>query len=338
MKMRMRVKEIGKIKEIILPEHIKSSLPECLESLIKGETVKSLAIVLKGTMENTTRQFEIFPIQQINAICGVFYTDIKLFNCYCVDNEGFYFNIKEIREFFKHFQPTKKMEKRVRIYFKIKAKCEALKEKNKLLNQEERPKEYLRWLKVKDKLHQEGVFGSLKERSEIFLDKTLKITELLQLVKNTIIPLYIHEIKERKIGYSNKTEHYTDEKDCYVLYNQKIYQLDKFSYSIDQIKELVNSLEVREIQDFVNMSKRTAAIKTGTRSPRVEISEEVRQIVWIRDQGRCVRCHTNKKLVYAHIIPHVDGGSNTARNIEMLCEDCNNKQGANVQYEGDLFQ
>ncbi len=200
---------------------------------------------------------------------------------------------------------------------------------------------YVRLRNLKNEIYyrlvRKTIIARRRQCKEFFYNKEgLRISELCVLVGKADYPLYIREIK-KKISYG-KAKQYIDEKDCYVLYNQKIYQLDKFSYSMEQIKELVNSLEVREIQDFVNMSKRTAAIKSGTISPRVEISEEVRQIVWTRDGGRCVRCHTNKKLVYAHIIPHVDGGAATARNIELLCEDCNNKQGANVQYEGDLFQ
>ena len=58
------------------------------------------------------------------------------------------------------------------------------------------------------------------------------------------------------------------------------------------------------------------------------ISSRVRREVWRRDQGRCTKCGSQRKLEYEHIIPHSKGGSNTARNIQLLCENCNRKKHA----------
>jgi Holliday junction DNA helicase RuvB len=56
---------------------------------------------------------------------------------------------------------------------------------------------------------------------------------------------------------------------------------------------------------------------------RQGIPSEVRREVWRRDGGRCVKCGNRERLEYDHIIPVIRGGSNTARNIELLCETCN---------------
>lgn len=53
------------------------------------------------------------------------------------------------------------------------------------------------------------------------------------------------------------------------------------------------------------------------------ISKKVRDSVWRRDGGRCVECDSNENLEYDHIIPFSKGGSNTERNIQLLCEVCN---------------
>ena len=50
---------------------------------------------------------------------------------------------------------------------------------------------------------------------------------------------------------------------------------------------------------------------------------EVRREVWRRDGGACVKCGSRQNLEYDYIIPVAKGGSNTARNIELLCEVCN---------------
>ena len=61
-----------------------------------------------------------------------------------------------------------------------------------------------------------------------------------------------------------------------------------------------------------------------------KISSNVRKEVWNRDEGKCVRCGSREKLEYDHIIPFSKGGSNTARNIELLCEKCNRSKGAKI--------
>ncbi len=64
---------------------------------------------------------------------------------------------------------------------------------------------------------------------------------------------------------------------------------------------------------------------------REGIPTEVRRQVWRRDGGKCVKCGSRRNLEYDHIIPVSMGGSNTARNIELLCESCNRSKGASIE-------
>ncbi len=64
--------------------------------------------------------------------------------------------------------------------------------------------------------------------------------------------------------------------------------------------------------------------------PREPIPESVRHEVWRRDGGQCVDCGSRDKLEFDHIIPWSEGGSNTARNLELRCELCNRKKGARI--------
>lgn len=64
---------------------------------------------------------------------------------------------------------------------------------------------------------------------------------------------------------------------------------------------------------------------------RVAIPSDVRREVWRRDQGTCAKCGSREKLEYDHIIPVAKGGSNTARNIELLCETCNRAKQDHIQ-------
>jgi hypothetical protein len=58
------------------------------------------------------------------------------------------------------------------------------------------------------------------------------------------------------------------------------------------------------------------------------IPQDVKDKVWNRDGGKCVKCGGNERLDYDHIIPFSKGGSNTYRNIQLLCEKCNRKKSA----------
>lgn len=69
------------------------------------------------------------------------------------------------------------------------------------------------------------------------------------------------------------------------------------------------------------MKVHTSSISEPTRSRH--ISESVKDSVWNRDRGKCVECGSNEKLEFDHIIPFSKGGSNTKRNIQLLCEACN---------------
>ena len=59
---------------------------------------------------------------------------------------------------------------------------------------------------------------------------------------------------------------------------------------------------------------------------RQSIPTAVKREVWRRDGGRCQECGSRERLEYDHEIPVSKGGSNTARNIRILCEKCNRKK------------
>jgi hypothetical protein len=79
----------------------------------------------------------------------------------------------------------------------------------------------------------------------------------------------------------------------------------------------------REIEAFENLASLPKA-------RRERISDAVLRFVWQRDEGKCVKCGSQRKLEYDHIIPIADGGSNTKRNVQLLCETCNRQKGKNV--------
>ena len=63
---------------------------------------------------------------------------------------------------------------------------------------------------------------------------------------------------------------------------------------------------------------------------RKSLPNSVKLLVWERDRGRCVKCGRDEDLEYDHIIPVSKGGSNTEKNIQLLCVACNRSKGANL--------
>jgi len=64
----------------------------------------------------------------------------------------------------------------------------------------------------------------------------------------------------------------------------------------------------------------------GKEKRRRRVPQHVKNEVWRRDEGKCAKCGSRLNLEYDHIIPFSKGGSNTTRNIELLCQKCNRKK------------
>lgn len=103
------------------------------------------------------------------------------------------------------------------------------------------------------------------------------------------------------------------------------------TYTTDQVRLLVFDEFDKERRHFEKLKKRYESEEEDEVYKRALIPEAVRIEVWRRDGGKCVNCGSRENLEYDHIIPVSKGGSNTARNIELLCEKCNRSKGANIQ-------
>lgn len=101
------------------------------------------------------------------------------------------------------------------------------------------------------------------------------------------------------------------------------YITDTYTNAFD-IESIVRRRKLTESERHISEVERSRleheADKYRGRKP---IPEEVQIFVWRRDEGRCVKCGGQENLEYDHIIPFSRRGSNTRRNIQLLCEKCN---------------
>lgn len=98
-----------------------------------------------------------------------------------------------------------------------------------------------------------------------------------------------------------------------------------------QIRLLILEEQDKERVKFERLQAKFAGIAGASVAVDNDpIPENVRIFVWRRDQGKCVKCGKNEKLHFDHIIPRTKGGGNTERNVQLLCQTCNQKKGAGL--------
>ena len=118
----------------------------------------------------------------------------------------------------------------------------------------------------------------------------------------------------------------------YCLYRGNIYKFDRAGYSDEEAVLQIIDLEDRERKRFERLKHQLSVASTmDGQAAREPIPEQVRIAVWRRDSGKCARCGSRERLEYDHIIPLSKNGSNTERNIELLCEQCNRQKSGNIQ-------
>lgn len=149
-----------------------------------------------------------------------------------------------------------------------------------------------------------------------------KIEQILKISENEpidITPLY------RILGYGSSS---------YWMYKGNSFYIngDVSLYAEDEISLLILNEYDKERKKFENLRRKfTSSENAADTYARLRIPEQVRIEVWRRDGGKCAKCGSREYLEYDHIVPISKGGSNTARNIELLCEKCNRSKGANIE-------
>lgn len=113
----------------------------------------------------------------------------------------------------------------------------------------------------------------------------------------------------------------------YVLINGKVWS-SELTLTDDQWRRAIQILRDEEEAEKARFIAKLSG--TAEKTSRKGIPESVRREVWQRDGGACVECGSRELLEFDHIIPWSSGGSDTARNLRLLCERCNRAKGASI--------
>lgn len=117
----------------------------------------------------------------------------------------------------------------------------------------------------------------------------------------------------------------------YWLYKKKVYVTTDLKLKPADVAALGNEAENKRRLRLEKAHALQSMVKQlDTRAKRAPIPQDVKMTVWQRDGGRCVACESQQNLEFDHVIPVAMGGSNTARNLQLLCETCNRRKGATL--------
>jgi hypothetical protein len=139
----------------------------------------------------------------------------------------------------------------------------------------------------------------------------------------------------RALGYYEREASLptADDHMLWLFRNRLVVVEPPYEVSLEEIVLTVKHLVLSQDDTFADMRRdieRFEGLEEAAATPREPIPADVRMFVWKRDQGCCVLCRNNERLEYDHIIPLARGGSNTERNIQLLCEGCNRRKAATI--------
>lgn len=132
-------------------------------------------------------------------------------------------------------------------------------------------------------------------------------------------------ILKRQFDYHAADYGFSNEEEIQEFLLQDLFDLgfDQFNeFKILAIESTIENGEDSEPNGLKDFKKNRVVRNSNARL----IPQKVKDQVWNRDSGRCVLCGSTDKLEFDHLIPFTKGGSNTYRNIQLLCEKCNREK------------
>lgn len=185
---------------------------------------------------------------------------------------------------------------------------------------------YNRAGRIMDQLEHAGIVGP-SEGASARMVLCVDEVDLEMRLSNFRTPVLKEKIlKQIKIRYKDAISEKKEELHQTILLEEEKRRQEAIEYEKEQIRrELLEKERIRKLRKQI----RKELIESGdiqSAKKREAIPQDIQDKVWIRDAGKCVSCGNNENLEFDHIIPFSKGGSNSYRNIQLLCEKCNRQK------------
>ncbi|MFZ3207366.1 MAG: tetratricopeptide repeat protein [Geobacteraceae bacterium] len=164
----------------------------------------------------------------------------------------------------------------------------------------------------------------------------VKLGELTQAINDfdkaiEINPKYVEAHRVRKVAKSELARKQAELAKKQAATMRKRNSAMQSEAALAKNRILKEEAEIRIKKDLQAAAEYIASCtRPSDRRQRQPLRNYVKKYVWNRDGGCCVECASKEKLEYDHIIPHSKGGSDTERNIQLLCEKCNRSKHAKI--------
>lgn len=170
-----------------------------------------------------------------------------------------------------------------------------------------------------------GTFNGSKARTvnfsnlsylQLYLQTNLIKFKRFQIFRKTILPLH-EEYVSLKATELTRAKEVAKENELKEILKQEILEKENEKIEKEKRRQLKTQVRKELIEEGILSSLNESYLK------REPIPQDVLDKVWNRDGGKCVKCGSQEKIEFDHIIPFSKGGSNTYRNLQILCEQCN---------------